>query len=75
MSTCPSCGDDANVDKVSGIYRAQSAGFAGSNLSRLLAPPHVDAVLPRWEDMERGCLDDDKVLNPTSFRRVMTGEV
>ena len=56
MSTCPSCGDDANVDKVSGVYRTQSAGYGGSNLARLLAPPHIDAVLPQWNDIEQGCL-------------------
>ena len=39
MSTCPSCGDDANTQKVSGLYRAQSGRRGISELAELLEPP------------------------------------
>src|SRR5687767_10738734 len=41
VSICPSCGDDANVQKVSGLYREQSASKGITDLARLLAPPQA----------------------------------
>lgn len=46
MSTCPSCGGDANVQKVSGLYREQSATRGSTGLAQLLAPPRIIPTLP-----------------------------
>lgn len=45
MSSCPSCGDDANLQKVSGLYRQQTNGGRSTELAQLLAPPRVDPTL------------------------------
>ena len=60
VSTCPSCGNDANVQKVSAIHLAQSSGSRGSELSRLLALPEVHAAhvedFHYDYDLAAGCL-------------------
>jgi hypothetical protein len=52
MSACPSCGDDANVRKVSGLFREQRSGARGTELSVLLASPQVDPILPSGVALE-----------------------
>ena len=49
MADCPSCGDDANIQKASAIYREQTVGSVASELARLLAPPRLDSPLRSTE--------------------------
>jgi hypothetical protein len=64
VSACPLCGDDANVQKVTGIYRSRGVGQHDDDLSALLAPPRQEPAAastpaaPAAPPASGGSLDD-----------------